>query len=96
MKNEISIPKRKCIYYKYSMPVKTLCDEHFWLLIELSGIRSEKIIMSLKDYLVNSFSKREAYERNGVSPSYFSGSLRKLSHIYSVSLLLSEYYHNDS
>ncbi|WP_409071766.1 PapB/FocB family fimbrial expression transcriptional regulator [Escherichia coli] len=67
-------------------------NEHFWLLIELSGIRSDKIIMSLRDHLVDGFSKRESCERHDVSLSYFSLSLKKLSYIHHISSLISEYY----
>ncbi|KEJ82075.1 adhesin biosynthesis transcription regulatory family protein [Escherichia coli 6-175-07_S3_C3] len=51
--------------------------------------------MSLKDYLVDGFSKKEACEKNGVSLSYFSVTLKKLSYINNISALLSEYYHGD-
>lgn len=73
----------------------SISNEHFWLLIELSGIRSEKIIISLKEYLVDGFSKREVCERHDVSLSYFSLSLKKLSHIHNIASLISEYYSDD-
>ncbi|MBB7656665.1 PbsX family transcriptional regulator [Escherichia coli] len=72
--------------------INNISNEHFWLLIELSGIRSDKIIMSLRDHLVDGFSKREACERNDVSQSYFSVSLKKISHINNMCALLSKYY----
>ncbi|EJZ0213160.1 PbsX family transcriptional regulator, partial [Escherichia coli] len=40
------------------------------------------------------FTKREVCERNDVSLSYFSISLKKISHIHNVCALLSEYYNN--
>ncbi|HHR5238428.1 TPA: PapB/FocB family fimbrial expression transcriptional regulator, partial [Escherichia coli] len=36
-----------------------------------------------------------ACEKNGVSLSYFSVTLKKLSYINNISALLSEYYHGD-
>ncbi|MEL8365119.1 PbsX family transcriptional regulator [Escherichia coli] len=81
--------------FSVKLTAANICNEHFWLLIELSGVRSEKIIMSLKDYLVDGFSKKEACEKNGVSLSYFSVTLKKLSYINNISALLSEYYHGD-
>jgi len=46
-----------CYRCSVKLTAANICNEHFWLLIELSGVRSEKIIMSLKDYLVDGFSK---------------------------------------
>lgn len=84
-----------CYRCSVKLTAANICNEHFWLLIELSGVRSEKIIMSLKDYLVDGFSKKEACEKNSVSLSYFSVTLKKLSYINNISALLSKYYHGD-
>ncbi|MFL9186611.1 PapB/FocB family fimbrial expression transcriptional regulator [Escherichia coli] len=70
-------------------------DEHFWLLIELSGLRSENIILSLKEYLVEGFPRKAVCERNGVSSSYFSICLKRISYINSISEKLSEHYINN-
>ncbi|HFO6700583.1 TPA: PapB/FocB family fimbrial expression transcriptional regulator, partial [Escherichia coli] len=83
-------------HYRFNVKpaINNISNEHFWLLIELSGIRSDKIIMSLREHLVDGFTKREVCERNDVSLSYFSISLKKISHIHNVCALLSEYYNN--
>ncbi|MXE20425.1 PbsX family transcriptional regulator [Escherichia coli] len=81
---------------KVKLTDNDISNEHFWLLIELSGIRSNKVIMSLRDHLVDGYSKREACERHDVSLSYFSLSLKKLSYIHHVSSLISEYYEGGS
>ncbi|HBA8126714.1 TPA: hypothetical protein J1044_004280, partial [Escherichia coli] len=49
-----------------------ICNTHFCLLIELSGVRSDKVIMSLRDHLVGGMSKNHACKKNDVSLSYFS------------------------
>lgn len=77
------------------LTLNNISNEHFWLLIELSGIRSDKVIISLRDHLVDGFTKREACERNDVALSYFSISLKKISYIHNISALLSEYYDSD-
>ncbi len=80
-------------HYRYgSLDINNISNEHFWLLIELSAIRSNKIIMSLRDYLVDGFSKQEACDRNDVSQSYFSISLKKILYIHNISSLISKFY----
>ena len=37
--------------------IDNICSAHFCLLIELSGVRSDKVIMSLRDHLVDGMSK---------------------------------------
>ncbi|HDW2446455.1 TPA: hypothetical protein RLU20_001907, partial [Escherichia coli] len=56
--------------------IDNIGNTHFWLLIELSGIRSDKVIMSLHDHLVDGMSKKHACKKNDVSMSYFSLSLK--------------------
>ncbi len=69
-----------------------ICNAHFWLLIELSGVRSDKVIMSLYDHLVDGMSKKHACKKNDVSLSYFSLSLKKITRTYNISALVSKYY----
>ncbi|ENB6579608.1 PbsX family transcriptional regulator [Escherichia coli] len=78
--------------YSVKLGPAEFCDEHFWLLIELSGIRSEKVVLSLKDYLVDGFSRREACERHQVSASYFAISLKRMTYINNISEKMSKYY----
>ncbi|KAB3085570.1 PbsX family transcriptional regulator [Escherichia coli] len=72
-----------------------ICNAHFWLLVELSGIRSVKVIKSLRDHLVEGLSKKDVCEKNDVSLSYFSLSLKKIIHVYNISALISKYYKHD-
>lgn len=72
--------------------IDNIGNTHFWLLIELDGVRSNKVIMSLRDHLVDGMSKKHACKKNDVSMSYFSLSLKKLLHTHNISALISKYY----
>ena len=67
-------------------------DAHFSMLIELSSVRSEKIIYALYDYLVMGESRKTACERHGASISYFSISLGRLLHTHQLVLQLMSFY----
>ncbi|MGC7990688.1 adhesin biosynthesis transcription regulatory family protein [Salmonella enterica] len=69
-----------------------LSEEHFWMLAEISPFHSEKVIYALRDFLVLGYTRREACERHGVSPSYFSVSLGRMSHVNRVVFSLIPYY----
>ncbi|WP_253030774.1 adhesin biosynthesis transcription regulatory family protein [Escherichia coli] len=94
VKDDVKLHAQYCYNYNVKLSPANICDEHFGLLIELSGIRSHKIILALRDHLVNGYSRREACERHEVSLSYFSISLKKISYINGVSAIISEYYRN--
>ncbi|EDZ5239803.1 transcriptional regulator [Salmonella enterica] len=65
---------------------------HFWLLLEVSPIHSEKVIQSLKDHLVLGYTRVEACERHHVSPGYFSGALKRLQRVNQTVSRLMPYY----
>ncbi|MGC7959825.1 PapB/FocB family fimbrial expression transcriptional regulator [Salmonella enterica] len=69
-----------------------LSEEHFLMLAEISPFRSEKVIYALRDFLVFGYTRREVCERYGVSPSYFSVSLGRMSHVNRVVFSLIPYY----
>ncbi len=48
-----------------------LPEEHFWLLIDISPIYSEKLIKAMHEHLVFSFSRKEVCGKHRVSNSYF-------------------------
>ncbi|EYT04025.1 hypothetical protein T654_04332 [Escherichia coli K02] len=48
--------------------------------------------MSLRDHLVDGMSKKHACQKNDVSLSYFSLSLKKLLHTHNILTLISKYY----
>lgn len=53
------IQRNTLTHYRFNVKpaINNISNEHFWLLIELSGIRSDKIIMSLREHLVDGFYK---------------------------------------
>ena len=59
-------------------------ERRFWLLIELSPFRIEKIICALWDFLVIGYDRREACRKHGASYSYFSIALKRLVYINGV------------
>ncbi len=67
-------------------------DKHFWMLIEMSSIRSRKVIHALRDYLVKGFTRIESCERHKVSVSYFSLSMKKMSYMNNIAAKISVYY----
>ena len=64
----------------------------FWWLIELSPLRSEKMVCALRDFLVMGYSRREVCERYKVSYSYFSVVLKRIIYIDRVICELMYYY----
>lgn len=56
----------------------------FWLLVELSPLRSEKVILALKGFLVLGYTRREVCDEYKVSYGYFSVALRRIRHVSDV------------
>ncbi|HAM3643302.1 TPA: transcriptional regulator [Escherichia coli] len=69
-----------------------LTEAQFYLLIEMSSIRSEKVIQALMEYLVKGKSRIDACDENGVGSSHFSISLDRLQHLSCFVARLSVYY----
>ncbi|ENU3247737.1 MULTISPECIES: adhesin biosynthesis transcription regulatory family protein [Escherichia] len=67
-------------------------EHHFWLLVEISPIHSEKVINALRDFLVLGYTRREACERHEVSQGYFSGALRRFQMINQAVIKLIPFY----
>ncbi|EJJ1300015.1 transcriptional regulator [Salmonella enterica] len=67
-------------------------ESFFWLLIELSPLRSEKVIRSLRDFLVFGYTRREVCEKYSVSHGYFSVALKRVLHIDNVVKQLMSHY----
>ncbi|MEB5958159.1 adhesin biosynthesis transcription regulatory family protein [Escherichia coli] len=65
---------------------------HFWLLMELSPIRSEKAIYALRDFLVQGCDRRDACNRYGISLSYFSNVLARFLRTHMTASQLASYY----
>ncbi|ENZ4545931.1 adhesin biosynthesis transcription regulatory family protein [Escherichia marmotae] len=73
------------------MPGK-MSELHFWLLIEISPIHSEKIILALKDFLVMGYSRKEVCERHNISSGYFSGTLGRIQRVNVTIIQLLPFY----
>lgn len=71
-------------------------EDHFWILVEISPIHSERIIKALRDYLVSGDSRKVVCERYGVNNGYLSTSLGRLFHINQLALKLCQYCNNES
>ncbi|EOC6713704.1 PapB/FocB family fimbrial expression transcriptional regulator [Escherichia coli] len=75
----------------------SLSNEHFWMLIEISPVHSEKMIRALRDFLVLGKERKKVCESHNVSLSYFSVTLGRVSHVNKIVSLLTAYYcSNDS
>ncbi|HGB1097147.1 TPA: PapB/FocB family fimbrial expression transcriptional regulator [Salmonella enterica subsp. enterica serovar Enteritidis] len=51
-------------------------------MINISSIRSEKVIMSLYDYFVLGFTRNEICSKNGINPGYLSIKIREFHEFY--------------
>ncbi|HGH2865853.1 TPA: adhesin biosynthesis transcription regulatory family protein [Salmonella enterica subsp. enterica serovar Typhimurium] len=58
-----------------------ISEEHFWLLIEISSVHSEKVINALRDFFVMGYTRKEACERHNVSLGYFSGAVWRFQRV---------------
>ncbi|EAO3465108.1 adhesin biosynthesis transcription regulatory family protein [Salmonella enterica] len=69
-----------------------MSEKQFWLLAEISPIHSEKVLNSLRDFLVLGYTRREACERHEVSQGYFSGALRRFQRTHQTVNRLVPFY----
>ncbi|EMW3203492.1 adhesin biosynthesis transcription regulatory family protein [Escherichia coli] len=77
---------------KGSLVPGNVAEEHFWFLIEISSIHSEKIILALRDYLVMGDSRKIVCERYGVNNGYFGTSFNRLYRISRIISQMLQYY----
>lgn len=77
---------------QYSTAPGNMQDIHFFLLVEISALYSEKVIRALRDFLVDGYTRKEACERNNVALSYFSMALRKIQRTEQAVFQLLPYY----
>lgn len=69
-----------------------LSENQFFLLIEMSSIRSEKMVQALQEYLVQGKARIDIYKNHGVGSSHFSLSLDRLQRLSYLVSQLSIYY----
>ncbi|EFN7977363.1 transcriptional regulator [Escherichia coli] len=67
-------------------------DEHFRLLVSISSIHSEKVILALKDYLVDGRSRKYVCDSYKLNNGYFSVSLSRLTRISQIIARIVRYY----
>lgn len=89
MKNNKSFLKKK--QYNYIIPGE-MPEFQFWLLVEISPIHSERMIMALKDFFVDGYSRKEVCIKYNISPGYFSGSLGRFQKVVFMVTQLAPYY----
>ncbi|EHY5882434.1 adhesin biosynthesis transcription regulatory family protein [Escherichia coli] len=56
-------------------------EKHFWLLIEFSGMHSEKVINALREHLVSGHCRKDVCEKYNVSQGYFSSALIRIQRL---------------
>ncbi len=59
-------------------------EDFFWTLVELSPLRSEKVVRALRDFLVQGYTRKEVCEKYGVSYGYFSVALKRIRHVNNI------------
>ncbi|MEC9714580.1 adhesin biosynthesis transcription regulatory family protein [Escherichia coli] len=86
--NYFFLDKGQC---EFLIPGK-MSEMHFWLLVEISPIHSEKIILALKDFLVMGYTRKEVCERHKISSGYFSGALGRFQRVNATVMQLIPFY----
>ncbi|EFN6235600.1 PapB/FocB family fimbrial expression transcriptional regulator [Escherichia sp. E4742] len=67
-------------------------EAQFWLLINASSIRSDKVVNALFDFLVNGLSRKESCARYNVNSGHFSIGLGRLQQLSHTAAKLSVFY----
>ncbi|EPD6681747.1 PapB/FocB family fimbrial expression transcriptional regulator [Cronobacter sakazakii] len=70
----------------------SMSDDEFWCLIELTPIRSDKIIRALYDYFVLNLSRSSCCGKHGVSNGYFGACITRFEHVIQVVNALFNFY----
>jgi hypothetical protein len=74
----------------------SMSEVHFFLLIGISSIRSDRIIWAMKDYLVDGHSRKELCEKYQINNGYFSTTLGRLIRLNALAASLAPYYTDES
>ncbi|EJZ3074356.1 transcriptional regulator [Escherichia coli] len=67
-------------------------ESQFWLLVEISPIHSERMIMALKSFFVDGYSRKEVCVKYNISPGYFSGALGRFHRVVFMVTQLAPYH----
>ncbi len=69
-----------------------ISEEQFWLLVNASSMRSDKVVNALFDYLVKGISRKESCTRHNVNSGHFSIGLGRLQQLSHTAAKLSGFY----
>lgn len=75
----VSVTKRESRLISGAVP-----EDVFWLLIELSAIRSDKIINALKGYFVEGKTRKHLCDEFSVNNGYLSTSIARVERAHAV------------
>ncbi|EPY5158732.1 PapB/FocB family fimbrial expression transcriptional regulator [Klebsiella pneumoniae] len=70
----------------------SLSEEQFLLLTRLSSIRCDRVILAMKDYLVDGHSRKQVCVRYSIHNGYFSTTLNRILRINTLVASLAKYY----
>lgn len=73
----------------------SMSEMHFFLLIGISSIHSDKVILAMKDYLVRGHSRKEVCEKYQINNGYFSTTLGRLVRLNALAERLAPYYKDE-
>ena len=74
----------------------SMSEMHFFLLIGISSIHSDRVILAMKDYLVGGHSSKEVCEKYQMNNGYFSTTLGRLIRLNALAARLAPYYTDES
>lgn len=67
-------------------------DSHFWLLVGISSMHSDKVIRALYDFLVKGRPRKEVCLEYNVNSGHFSIGMNRLQHISHTAAKMARYY----
>ncbi|BHI42904.1 TPA: type 4b pilus CFA/III transcriptional regulator CofR [Escherichia coli] len=70
----------------------TIDEEHFWLLMEILPIHSEKVICAMREHLVSGVSRKEVCQKYSVNNGYLSISISRLNYAHQIVMNMVHYY----
>lgn len=71
-------------------------DEQFCMLIDISPVRSDKVINALQEYFVNGIARSVICEKYNVNPGYLSIKIREIQSLSRKIIDIYPYYCQDS
>ncbi|UBM39790.1 adhesin biosynthesis transcription regulatory family protein [Hafnia paralvei] len=84
---------KECFLYdKYHLYSGKVSEQHFMSLIEVSGIRSDKVIKALSEYFVGGLSRTVVCDKHSVSQCYLSVKIKHMQHVSKMVYDLQPYY----